>query len=58
MALGWPIACVFEVVGAFLGGELVEELADGQVDGLGGPAGGLAQQVLELGEELLVTCPL
>ena len=53
MHLGLCIACVFEVVGAFLWREGFEELADGGADGFDGSRGGFAQQVLELGEDLL-----
>ena len=52
MIFGWPLSGLFEAVGTFLGGERLERLADGQVDALGGPPGGMSQQMLELGEEL------
>jgi len=38
---------------ALLGGVAVEECADGCADGICGSDGGLAQEVLELGEDLL-----
>lgn len=47
------MACVFEVVGAFLGREGVEKLADRGADGLDGPGLGLSEQALELCEGLL-----
>jgi hypothetical protein len=47
------IAGLGEEVPAFLGCDGVEGLADGVADGVGGPRGGLAQKVFELGEELL-----
>ena len=42
-----------EVVGAFAWGDGLEDLADGVAYGVLGSGGGLAQPVLELGEELL-----
>src|SRR5215211_7424099 len=47
------IACVFEVVCAFCWREEVEEVANLLPCGLNGPGLGLAEPVLELGEELL-----
>jgi hypothetical protein len=42
----------FEIVGAFVGGEGVEELADGSVDGIDGSGGSLSEQMVELGKDL------
>jgi hypothetical protein len=53
MILGSRISWVTEVVGAFLGGESTEEFADGCGQGLDRSRGGLPQEVLELGEDLL-----
>src|SRR5579863_665830 len=52
MNLGLSVPCIGEVVGAFLGGVGSEQLADGGDDGFDGARGGVAQQVLELGEDL------
>ena len=52
MFLGLPISGVCEVVGAFLGGEGVEQLADRSDDSFDGARCGVARQVLELGEDL------
>ena len=53
MNLGWRVSCVFEVVGAFLRGEGRQRLADGGADVVVGARLGLAQEVFELGEDLL-----
>ena len=53
MTLRWRVSCVFEVVGAFLGRERFERLGDGGVERLRIARSNLAQQVLELGEDLL-----
>jgi hypothetical protein len=49
----WNIAGVGEVVGAFGGGEGVENLAEGAPERLDGAGGGGAEQRLELGESQL-----
>jgi len=51
-SLSWGISGVVEEVSAFLGRDGVEDLPDGVADGVGCAGGGLAQEVLELGEEL------
>jgi hypothetical protein len=53
MFSGLPISCVGEVVGALGGGVGVEQLADCGDDGVEGSRRRFAQQVLELGEDLL-----
>src|ERR1700745_1032964 len=53
MISGWLVACRFEVVFTFLRCEGVEEAGEGGGDGLGGARSFFAQQMLELGEELL-----
>ena len=52
MFLGLPVCGVCEVVGAFLWGEGVEQLADRSKDSFDRARCGVAQQVLELGEDL------
>lgn len=52
MTLG-SISWVFEVVGAFIGCEGVECLANCRADRINGSRGGLSEQVLELGKDLL-----
>jgi hypothetical protein len=47
------ISGVFEIVGAFVGCELVEAVGDGLPEIFDGPGGGLAQEGLELSEGLL-----
>ena len=53
MSLGSIISGCCEVVLTFLRVDDFEDLADGVADGLYGARGGLAQEALELGEELL-----
>jgi hypothetical protein len=53
LRLGGLISRVGEVVAAFAGRDPVEELAGGGRQCLFGASGGLAQQRLEFGEELL-----
>src|ERR1700687_1262407 len=53
MILGWCVSCILEIVGTFVWREGWEQLADGRANGFNGACGGLAQQVLELGEDLL-----
>src|ERR1700745_4347710 len=53
MISGWLVACLFEVVFTFLRCEGVEEAGEGGGDGLGGARSFFAQQMVELGEELL-----
>jgi hypothetical protein len=52
MLLGLGIAGVSEIVGAFGGRKCSEDFADCDTDGFGRARGRLAQQVLELGEDL------
>ena len=52
-ASAWSVSGVREVVGAFGGGEVVEEGADASPGGFDGALGGLAQKSLQLGEDLL-----
>ena len=52
MLLGLGIAGVSEIVGAYGGRKCSEDFADCDADGFGRARGGLAQQVLELGEDL------
>ena len=52
MFLGLPVCGVCEVVGAFLCGEGVECFADRSKDSFDRARCGVAQQVLELGEDL------
>src|SRR6266851_5505806 len=52
MLLGLGIAGVSEIVGAFGGRKCSEDFADCDADSFGRARGGLAQQVLELGEDL------
>ena len=52
MLLGLGIAGVSEIVGAFGGRKCSEDFADCDADGFGRARGRLAQQVLELGEDL------
>src|SRR5216684_498438 len=54
MFLGLGIAGVSEIVGAFGGRKCSEDFADCDADGFGRARGGLAQQVLELGEDLSI----
>src|SRR6516165_6899558 len=53
MSLGRSISCVSEVVGAFLRCEGGEEPTDRCGEVLGGACGGFAQEVFELGKDLL-----
>src|SRR4030095_10288158 len=53
MRLSGSISRVLEVGGALGGGEAAEEAADGGTDIRDGAGGGLAQKMLELGEDLL-----
>jgi len=52
MLLGLGIAGVSEIVGAYGGRKCSEDFADCDADGFGRARGRLAQQVLELGEDL------
>jgi hypothetical protein len=52
MLLGLGIAGVSEIVGAFGGRKCSEDFVDCDADGFGRARGRLAQQVLELGEDL------
>ena len=52
MFSGLSVSCVSEVVGAFGRGVGVEQLADGGDDGVESSRRRLAQQMLELGEDL------
>ena len=52
MFSGLPVSCVSEVVGAFVGGEGGEELADASPSRFGGACVELSQEGLQLGEEL------
>ena len=54
MLLGLGIAGVSEIVGAYGGRKCSEDFADCDADGFGRARGGLAQQVLELGEDLSI----
>jgi hypothetical protein len=53
MFSGLSISCVFEVVCALFRGVGAEQLADGGEDGLEGSRRRFAQEMLELGEDLL-----
>src|SRR6202051_2606195 len=53
MQLGFPISCVLKIVGAFVGCKSSEDFADRGANGFDGARGGLAQEVLDLGEDLL-----
>jgi hypothetical protein len=53
MKSGSAVSYVCEVVCAFLWGVGVEELADSRDEGFDGSRSGLAQEMLELGEDLL-----
>jgi hypothetical protein len=53
MSLAPVISGFCEVVSTFLRGEGLEVAGDGVADGVGGAGRGFAQEVLELGEELL-----
>jgi hypothetical protein len=53
MTLHGAVSCVSDVVFAFLRCELVEQRADPAPDGFLGAFGGLAEQVLEFGDDLL-----
>jgi len=53
MFSGLSVSGVFEVVGELFGGVGVEQLADGGEDRLESSRRRLAQEVLELGEDLL-----
>jgi hypothetical protein len=53
MFSGSSVSCVGEVVGAFLGCERSEEFADRRHEGFERARGGVAEKVLELGEDLL-----
>jgi hypothetical protein len=52
MFLGWSISGVLEVVRAFVWGEGPEDVADGDTNGINVANCGVAQQVLELFEDL------
>ena len=52
MHLGWGIAGVFEVVGAFIWRKCSKDLADRRANVVNGARGNLTQQVLELGKDL------
>src|ERR1700761_5701747 len=49
----WSIACVSEIVGAFLWREAIEQRTDPAPGGFDSALCGLAQQRLKLGEDLL-----
>ena len=53
MFSGLSVAGVFEIVGALFGGVGVEQLADGGDDRFESSRHRLAQEMLELGEDLL-----
>ncbi len=52
--MGLGIARVSEIVGTFGGRKCSEDFADYDADGFGRARGGLAQQVLELDENLSI----
>src|SRR6266566_5021768 len=51
MILSPRVSGVFEVIGAFLWREGLEQLADCRAEGLNGARGAFSQQVFELGKE-------
>ena len=53
MSLGLGIACLDKVVAALACGDGVEDVGDRGADGVRGAGCGLAEPMLELGEELL-----
>src|SRR6266487_2804520 len=52
MILSSRISGVFEVIGAFLWREGLEQLADCRAEGFNGARGAFSQQVFELGKDL------
>src|SRR6266699_1924385 len=52
MILSPRVSCVFEVIGAFLWREGLEQLADCRAEGLNGARRAFSQQVFELGKDL------
>ncbi len=52
MILSPRVSGVFEVIGAFLWREGLEQLADCRAEGLNGARGAFSQQVFELGKDL------